>query len=221
MISTRADVGVNRTVILVDPAGERSVIVFPADRPSLPDETWQSALARLRPNLCYFASWDAVAKELAPTVKAAGGLVATTLESTALETSSPEHVRLPSVDILFLSREAATLLGWSTSSPAAVPAGWRQGPPVVVVTLGSAGAWYHMPLEGQSTYAPVYHINPKDTTGAGDSFAAAFCFYWLHGERNEALLARANASGALAALALGPRSGLPTRHAIEDMVANQ
>jgi sugar/nucleoside kinase (ribokinase family) len=56
-----------------------------------------------------------------------------------------------------------------------------------------------------------FPVDPVDTTGAGDTFDAAFIDGWLEGHRIEELLAYACAAGALSTKKAGGYEGQPTR----------
>ena len=64
-------------------------------------------------------------------------------------------------------------------------------------------------------------MTPRDTTGAGDVFHAAFVWGLLEGLEIEALLRAANAAAALSARALGAQGGLPTRNELEAFLRDQ
>jgi sugar/nucleoside kinase (ribokinase family) len=59
--------------------------------------------------------------------------------------------------------------------------------------------------------ASSYEVEPVDTTGAGDTFDAAFIDGWLAGHRVQEVLAYACAAGALSTEAAGGYDGQPTR----------
>ncbi|MFI5287893.1 MAG: PfkB family carbohydrate kinase, partial [Candidatus Dormibacteria bacterium] len=139
LISVHPGIYPYATIILVDPSGERSVIHLPAARPNEPEASWPSELAQRNFDLCYFSSWDTLAVTLARTVKSTGGLVACTLETTAIAAPSFAWAELLLIDLLFLSSEAAVALGWNLESPSILPALWSEGPPVIVITLGAQG----------------------------------------------------------------------------------
>ena len=76
---------------------------------------------------------------------------------------------------------------------------------IAVITHGAAGG----EVRGAETVThPGYDIDPVDTTGAGDAFAAGFLAATLDGRSHEEALAVANAAGALAAQSVGARSNL-------------
>ena len=65
--------------------------------------------------------------------------------------------------------------------------------------------------EGYKEYSvPAFKIKPIDTTGAGDTFCAAFlAFHVIKGKSIESSLKIANAAAALKCLKLGARTGMP------------
>jgi ribokinase len=75
-----------------------------------------------------------------------------------------------------------------------------------VIKRGAGGAEVHTPTDGQRTHAG-YDVEPVDTTGAGDAFAAGFLAVVLDAETPdyEHALAVGNACGALAARERGAR----------------
>lgn len=214
-----------RTIVLVDERGDRSVVLLPPDDATMPPDgsamaastgPLRDALRAIAPDLCYVGPWDGLAATVAEAASAAGATVAATVESDALP-AEPDWASMRTVDLLFMSEETANASGWSARQPALSPAGWARGPRIVVVTLGAAGARYVTTADGTWFGARAPAVRAVDTTGAGDAFAAAFCTFWQRGFRGEAVLALANAAGALTTTALGPRAGMPSRASVEDL----
>jgi ribokinase len=121
---------------------------------------------------------------------------------------------LDRVDVLFLNdREAEQLCADRGTEPAGLVRDSRRG---VVVKHGSAGATVYT-ADGTWTH-PGFEVDPVDTTGAGDAFAAGFL--WVIVERGsldpgfdgpqgfERALTIGNACGALAARREGARTVL-------------
>jgi sugar/nucleoside kinase (ribokinase family) len=91
------------------------------------------------------------------------------------------------------------------------------GPHTVVVTRGAAGAL--TVTHDDVAEHPGFSVPVVDTTGAGDTFNAAFVAATLRGDPLAARLRFANAAGALSVTAMGPRGLLPTRDEIEAFLA--
>ncbi len=91
------------------------------------------------------------------------------------------------------------------------------GARLAVVTLGADGA---LARDGRSEIESAgFRVTPRDTTGAGDVFHAAFAWALLRGLDAERMLRMANAAAALACLAPGAQGGLPTRSELEAFLA--
>jgi sugar/nucleoside kinase (ribokinase family) len=117
---------------------------------------------------------------------------------------------LPHVDVLLPNRrEALALAGGDASSiedAARLLAG--QGP-LVVVKDGEAGALVCLP-DGTCVNVPAQAREPVDTTGAGDTFDAAFLDGWLAGRPLTDCLDRAVRAGTAAVGAVGGTAGQPS-----------
>ena len=101
-------------------------------------------------------------------------------------------------DIIFANdRERATLL-----EDEYIGSGFEDR--IVVIKSGSDGARVHTPT---ASYAhPGFEVDPVDTAGAGDAFAAGFIAVTLESDDIERALEYANACGALTAASQGARS---------------
>jgi sugar/nucleoside kinase (ribokinase family) len=84
--------------------------------------------------------------------------------------------------------------------------------PCAVIKLGARGAVTVKDREIIS--ARGFKVEPADTTGAGDSFAAGFVSSWLRGRSIAECLRAANACGALSTSRMGGTAGQPTRQAL-------
>jgi len=117
-------------------------------------------------------------------------------------------------DVIFLNdHEAATILDADVESPCA-----ELDCRVVVTKHGGDGASVHTTAGSYSH--PGFGVDPVDTTGAGDSFAAGFLAQLLAYDDYERALEYANACGALASLAEGARTA-PTRAEVVEFLAEQ
>jgi len=128
------------------------------------------------------------------------------------------------VDVLVPNQhEAALLSGLPVSQPDQAAAAARvlleRGARTVVITLAEQGALYAS--EGETGHVPAFKITPVDTTAAGDAFIAGLAVSLSEGHPLAEAVRRGNAAGALAAMRPGAQPSLPTRQALERMLAGE
>ena len=89
----------------------------------------------------------------------------------------------------------------------------QAGPSTVVETWGEHGAF--VLVDGRITYVPAFGgVQARDTTGAGDAFAAGLVAGFQEGLDWDASARLGSAVAALKIQHLGARSGLPTREEV-------
>jgi sugar/nucleoside kinase (ribokinase family) len=111
---------------------------------------------------------------------------------------------------VFLPNEAeATRIAHESNPEAAARALVAMGARVVAVKLGPAGA-IAIAADGRLAHCRAPHVEPVDSTGAGDTFDAGFIATWLAGRPLEECLAIAVACGSLSTRAVGGTAGQPT-----------
>jgi sugar/nucleoside kinase (ribokinase family) len=115
-------------------------------------------------------------------------------------------------DLLFLNATEALQLTRARNARAALKALGKEVP-CAVIKLGARGALAIR--DGEITSASGFKIEPIDTTGAGDSFAAGFASSYLRGRSIRECLWVGNACGALSTLQAGGTAGQPTRQALK------
>lgn len=93
----------------------------------------------------------------------------------------------------------------------------RRAPSPVVLTRGSEGAWYRE--EGEPLHQSGFAVEAVDSTGAGDTFNAAFAVY-LH-EGLPLAVRKACAAAALSVTRLGARGGMPHPAEVDALLARQ
>ena len=141
--------------------------------------------------------------------------------STSLDTNDDPARRwsgagdlLEHLDLLLPNRDEVVALAAAAGSPATDPveaaAGLAARGPVVVVKDGAAGA-YRVDPDGTVLRERGVPVEPVDTTGAGDTFDAAYLDSFLHGRAPEACLRRAARAGAMSTSAVGGTAGQPTQ----------
>jgi sugar/nucleoside kinase (ribokinase family) len=116
---------------------------------------------------------------------------------------------LERTEVLIVSRSEAAALADRTSPQEAAAVLLETGPTVVVETAGPEGAFI---ATGERTWhVPAFSVNERrDTTGAGDAFAAGFVAAFLRGLDLPAAAAVGCAAAALKIPQLGARTGLPS-----------
>jgi sugar/nucleoside kinase (ribokinase family) len=115
-------------------------------------------------------------------------------------------------DLLFLNETEALQLTRARNAKNALKK-LSKDVPCVVIKRGAHGAM--AVKDGQITSAPGFKVEPSDTTGAGDSFAAGFVSFYLRGRSLAECLNAGNACGSLSTLQAGGTAGQPTRQALK------
>ena len=126
---------------------------------------------------------------------------------------------LPLIDIMIGSKEFPhRVTGIADERRALVEMHARFGCAVVGMTMGAAGVVVY--CDGEFIESPGY-VAPggcRDTTGAGDAFHGGFLYGFLTGEDLETSLQFANAVAAMKCSALGARTALPTKSALQSFL---
>jgi sugar/nucleoside kinase (ribokinase family) len=122
---------------------------------------------------------------------------------------------LAEVDVFFPNEvELAAIAGTADVAEALVRL--QNGHTRTVAKLGAQGC---LTLEGGRPLAvPAFHVDPVDTTGAGDSFDAGFLHAWLRGLDLLECLRWGAACGSLSTRALGGTGRQADRAEVEAMV---
>ncbi|MBP1936210.1 ribokinase [Paenibacillus sediminis] len=90
----------------------------------------------------------------------------------------------------------------------------RKYPNKLIVTEGSKGVRYY---DGQQeVVVPTYKVEAVDTTGAGDTFNAAFAVAIAEGMALQDSLKFANRAASLSVMKFGAQGGMPTRQEVEE-----
>ena len=215
------------TVILLDPGGDRTILVVPTS-PS-PPQVGPRAIEALRHTQLVYTLPQPPAwfTSIADAVHAGGGLVAVDIEGTSTVRGEELWAVLERTDIVFCNRRGLLLTvgeankASSHNDTEAMQNNARRllqmGVKIVCVTLGKEGA-LGVNAE-QVIQAPGYSAPVIDTTGAGDCFHAAFLYAHLNRYPLPEALQFANAAAALSVGYLGARGGLPTEQQVTTFLA--
>ena len=208
-VQVKPNTATNYTTVLLDPSGEKAIIIVPTTFDTL---TLTSALtAYLQQTRCvYTTPYDLEQVErMARVVRPAGGLLVTDVEPVAgLSDETFRHL-LSLVDIVFIDGD-----GLAGAEPEGVAKELQaSGPRLVVISFGAQGS---LACEaGRVTHCPAFSVPVVDTTGAGDCFAAACLAAHLNGFSTEAMLRYASAAAALSIQGHGARGALPTHPQVQ------
>jgi len=120
---------------------------------------------------------------------------------------------LPYTDILIASEAFARSFSGENDLDKAILELKETGAGVTGITLGEGGSmvWDN----GKILRCPAFLIKPVDTTGAGDTYHAAFAVRYLETKDLADCMRFASAVAALKCLKLGGRTGLPRREEVE------
>lgn len=119
---------------------------------------------------------------------------------------------LDHTDVLFPNIQEALLISGSETLDQALEK-LNQHASTVVVTLGSQGSICR--TNGKTIKAKVFPVEPKDPTGAGDSFNAGFLSQWLNGADIKKCMIYGSGCGAIATTKLGGSTASPTVEELE------
>ena len=124
---------------------------------------------------------------------------------------------LAAVDIASFNQDGFIAATGAQPTPDALRRLLDYGPHTIVVTRGAQGA---LAATGDRVAErPGYRVEVVDTTGAGDTFNAAFLCATFDGLALDQRLRFANAAAALSVTSIGPRGRLPTRQEIEQFLS--
>ena len=119
-------------------------------------------------------------------------------------------------DICFMNRRSYRKVFGGRLNEEGILKNFPKNLEAMVVTMGANGA---MATGGSRViFHPSYKVRVKDSTGAGDAFAAAFDVIWLQGGDLEKSIKYALAEAAIKVQHIGARAGLPTMREVEEFV---
>ncbi|MCK6626159.1 MAG: carbohydrate kinase family protein [Anaerolineae bacterium] len=193
----------NFTTILIDPSGEKAIIVVPTAFNTL---VLDSALSIYlgQAKLVYSTVYDLdQLARVARVVHAAGGLLSADIEPVAGLQDEALGQALALLDLAFFKADIS-----GTDYEQAAQELRALGPELVIFTLGAQGA---LACHAQGVVrCPAFQVPVVDTTGAGDCFTAAFLTAYLRKFPLDQALRYAQAAAALSIQGYGARGALPT-----------
>ena len=125
---------------------------------------------------------------------------------------------ITSVDYLTPNQQELLTLTEETNMDAAIKKLQNWGLKNLIITLGANGA--RVISEGMDQHLPAHEITAVDTTAAGDAFNSALAVALAEKRPLLSAVRCGMAAGALATTKRGAQPSLPTREAVEDLMAN-
>ena len=216
-VIVRPGVETHFTVILIEPSGERSIIVVPMFQEIYDDNYLTRVIPQARAFYTMPNDRDLFLR-MAKIARANGVLVMIDVEATVALDRAALEVLLPWVDIASFNEAGMTSIAGEQATADGARRLLAYGPQTVAVTLGRRGAL--AVSADEVVEIPGWAVHVRDTTGAGDTFNAAFLTATLRGDSLGERLAYANAAAALAVTGLGPRGSLPAHEELESFMAS-
>jgi ribokinase len=200
-------------VIMVDHAGENSIVVSPGANSTFvgltPDE--KDVIENADVVLC---QQEIPVETVLTAARAAQRAGARVILNAAPARRNPPEV-FAAIDLLVVNEsEAAFITGSADRDMDAL----LKLVPRVVVTLGGDGAWYG-DRDGRSERVPPFRVEVADTTAAGDAFTGALAVAWGEGRDLVDAVRWANAAGAVCVRTVGAFPSLPERADIDELYA--
>jgi ribokinase len=203
----RTAAATGQAFIVVDPAGENTIIVASGANATMTglEPADVEALALSAVLLMQLELPFSVVAEAAAVARASGALV---MLNAAPARVVPGEV-FAWLDVLIVNEHEACLVGGSDEL-ADASAALSVLVPRLIVTLGSAGSMlYEAGAEVARIAAP--HVTAVDTTGAGDTFCGAFAAAIAEGQEFETAVRFATAAAALSVQVVGAVPSVPMR----------
>lgn len=200
-------------VVLLDAAGENSIVVAPGANAELVDLTARE-LAAVSAARVLLMQLEVPLPTVAAAQRAARD-AGTSVVLNAAPASTVDDLPLDGVDVLVVNEgEARTLSGATSDLGVERLLGLV---PAVVMTLGPVGAVY-ADREGVRLHAPGLPVEVTDTTGAGDTFAGYLAAALAGDADMTTALARANSAAALCVQRRGAVPAVPHSHEVESLL---
>ncbi len=204
-------------VVVVDSAGQNSIVVAPGANASLNELTADevTAIERAQVLLCQLEIPLCGVLGAARAAHAAGGTV---VLNAAPSQPLPDEL-WDVLDVLIVNEhEAADLTGGRHTAMDEVIDALLGRVPQVVVTLGADGARYAA-RDGSDERVAAPAVTAVDTTGAGDTFCGVFAASLARNLPTAAALRRATAAASLSVQRAGAVPSIPTAAEIDAALA--
>ncbi len=215
----RAATGV--ALIVVDAAGQNTIVVASGANARLSPADVEAAEAAIAGADVLLVQLETPLETITRAVQIADAHGVTVILNPSPAQPLPPDL-LSRVDVLVLNEsEIALLTGLPIDNrvrvEAAAAALRESGVGVVILTLGERGAL--LAQAGGTQAFPAFPVTVVDTTAAGDAFMGGLAVALAEDQSLSEAVRWGSAAGALAATQLGAQPSLPTRQAVENLLA--
>lgn len=202
------DVASGHAIIMVDAAGENSIVLFPGANRAVPLNVLEDALATAAAGDWLLMQNETSAQVEAVALANARG-VKVAYSAAPFEAAAVRKV-LADLDLLLLNAvEAAQLCDALGTTLDALPV------KAVCVTHGAKGAVWHDLAAKTAQEQPAFKVTPVDTTAAGDTFAGYLVAGLAEGMTPPQALRLAAGASALKVTRAGTAAAIPTRAEVD------
>lgn len=203
-------------MVMLEPGGEKALVYAPLPGSTFEPQAFSEALAAS--TLLYAMPYDigAFAGQHA-LARAAGTCVAIDIEAAMAPHPGDIECLLALADIVFMNDATYRALFGSVPEGGQMQRLLLQGPCLLVVTCGGAGAL--AARRDETAYHPAFPAALADSTGAGDCFNGAFLAALFEGADLRSCLRFACAAASFVVAQVGARSGIPSRARVEELLA--
>lgn len=214
------------TVVMVDPTGEKAIVVVPVlEEPKQVSEQQLEYVKRSK--AVYLGPYDyEFFLNFSHDAAKAGVLVVTDVEESSIVTKDNYKELLRHVDIVIFNATGFThvlgldpLAGNRVELEDQLKELFELGPRLVAISLGSHGCI--VADKTQIVRSPGFKVEVVDTTGAGDCFNASLTAGYLWNWSLADMAKFANAAGALAVTKYGAREALASKDQVERFLQEQ
>ncbi len=218
-VAADPDAATGAALILLETGGRNRIVIMGGANLRVADDEVAAARSLLKKSDVVLMQLETPVAVVAAVAKAARERDVTSVLDAGAATRQAMEAGLPGlIDVLSPNEsEAATLTGIEVrdvdDARRAAAALREAGARDVVIKLGERGAYWLG--EAGDLHVPEFHIEPVDSTAAGDAFTAALAIGIADGLAMPDAIRRANAAGALACLKLGAQPSMPTRDEVE------
>lgn len=203
-------------VVIVDPTGEKAVII-----PELNQKTATiiSPEAIRRSKYVYMMGFDHhLFREIAAIAQPSGTKMMADIEPSEELMGEKIYDLLSLCDIASFNQQGFETAFDKSFSIDAVQNLLDHGPEIVLVTRGAKGVV--AASKDEVVEIDAYDVPVRDTTGAGDTFNAAFLFAKIQGYDLSKSVQFGNAASAILIQTIGTRTNLPKPDAIKSFIIN-